>query len=145
MITVTNILRPTISVMQKKGRTLAISLEKIQVQETCKVRISLSGYRRQMSSDKRVQFRSPPIGYVPWKPAFQWIFLNIMDALKEHDTDHRRRDLAGFKNKKGAATKLFNSHKSPTIFHKIPSKTTAPQLIPHHSAQVERFGMLTHP
>lgn len=48
-------------------------------------------------------------------------------------------------NKKGGATKLFNSYKSPTLFHRIPSKTTAPQLIPHYSAQVERSGMLTHP
>lgn len=71
------------------------------VKETCKVRISFRGCRKQMSSDECVQFKPPPIGCIPQKPAFQWICLNIMDARKEHDTDHRRRYLAGFKTRRG--------------------------------------------
>lgn len=98
-----------------------------------------------MSLDEYVKFEPLPIGCILWKPAFPWIFLIIMDALKEHDTDHRRKESWQASKQEGVAIKLFNSHKSPTIFHKIPSKTTVPQLIPHHSAQVERFGMLTHP
>lgn len=65
------------------------------------MRLLLSGYRKQMPSDGYVKFKPLPIGWDPWKPAFQWIFLNIMDALNEHDTDHRRRDLAGFKTRRG--------------------------------------------
>lgn len=107
MLIVTNILHSAISIMQegKKnfGNLVGKNSREVQyiLQETCKVRISLSGYRKQMSSDVCVKCKPLPIGCIPWKPAFQWVFLNITDALKEHDTDHRRRDLAGFKTRRG--------------------------------------------
>lgn len=104
---VTNILHSATSIMQEGRQNFGnfVGKESVEVQnapwETCKVRISLSGCRKQMSSDEYVKFKFLPIGCIPWKPAFQWIFLNIMDALKEHDTDHGRSDLADFKTRRG--------------------------------------------
>lgn len=107
MIIVTNILHFAISMVQEGRQNFGSLAEKesVEVQhtpwETCRVRISPRGWRKQMSSDEYVKFKSLPIGCIPWKPAFQWILLNIMDALKEYDTDHRRSDLAGFKTRRG--------------------------------------------
>lgn len=146
MIMVTNILCSAICASWKEGRTLATSLEKIQintVKETCKVRISFRGSRNNVSW-WTVQFKPLPLG------AFHGTCIPV-DMSEYHGcpegTWYRPQEeiFGRLQNKKGAATKLFNSHKSPTIFHKIPSKTRAPQLTPHHSAQVERSGMLTHP
>ena len=125
-------------------RGLSFTAGENTVKETCKVRISFRGSRKQMSSDEL--YNSSPLPLGAFHGNLHSVDMSEYHGCPEGTWYRPQEEIFGrLQNKKGAATKLFNSHKSPTIFHKIPSKTRAPQLTPHHSAQVERSGMLTHP
>lgn len=122
MIIATNILCSAISIMQEGRQNFGkpIGKDSMTVQNTLqgtgKVRISLSGYRKQKSSDEHVKLKPLPIVCIPQKPAFQRTFPNIVDALKENDTDHRRRDLAGFKTRRGELQSCLIAINLPLFF-----------------------------
>lgn len=103
-----------------EGRTLATCLEKIQC--TYSVFYNRLAKREFHSvitgTDKCVKFKPLSNGCIQWKTAVRWIFLNVMDALKELDTDHRRKDLADFETRRGQLQSCLIAINLPLFFTK---------------------------
>lgn len=95
--------------------------------ETCRVRIPVGYSIKQIQFSVTVKqclqihtlkFGSLPDGCHCTITAAQQVLLCIPEALKEHDTDHRKRHLAGFKTRRGQLQSCLIAINLPLFFTK---------------------------